>query len=126
MPMHGMRIGGGLPQMEAASQPAVMTEEAPEMMPAPEMPMDVPVGPIEGKVSQEVARYLGPEYRCAGCVRFLEGSDSVGECMVVDGPIAPDGVCGLFEPDTDAMTDDGANLPQMEASEAPIEEVEEE
>ena len=107
MPTHGMRIGGMMPQMQAASQPAVMTEEAPAMpMEAlPEEPvMDEPAVGIEGKVSQEIARYFGGEYRCAGCVRFMEGSDSVGECMVVDGPIAPDGVCSLFEPDTDALS----------------------
>lgn len=99
-----LRIGGGLPQMEAASQPALLPEEAPMEPMAEEAPVEEPTLGIESKVSQEVARYFGPEYRCAGCVRFMEGSDSVGECMVVDGPIAPDGVCSLFEPDTDALS----------------------
>src|SRR3990167_329368 len=46
----------------------------------------------EGIVDQSVARYLGPESRCQGCLYFVEG----GSCRVVSGEIDPQGVCSLF------------------------------
>ena len=108
MPIHGMRLGGppggGLPQMAAASDPAVMTEDA--MMPIAEDVMPIPESQPasgSGKVSQEVARYLGPEYRCAGCIHFWDATAGQGECEIVEGPIMADGVCSLFEPDVDNM-----------------------
>ena len=109
MPVHGMRLGGppggGLPQMAAASDPAVLTDGMPEMPVAEDvMPIPEPQPASgSGKVSQEVARYLGPEYRCAGCIHFWDATAGQGECEIVEGPIMADGVCSLFEPDVDNM-----------------------
>ena len=113
MPVHGMRLGGppggGLPQMAAASDPAMMMEESP----VPEMPVAEEAMPIpeaqpatSAKVPQEVARYLGPEYRCAGCIHFWDATAGQGECEIVEGPIMADGVCSLHEPDAEAMVGD--------------------
>ena len=120
-----LRIG----QPSAASFPAVLPTDEEGMVPpeAPEMMADGPMmmGPQQdGRVSQESARYFGPEYRCAGCVHYLEGPDGAGECEIVAGPIDPEGVCSLFDPDVDAL---GAEEPMMEAEapEMPIEGEEE-
>lgn len=109
-----LRIGGGMPQIDATSQPAVMpmmddeTEQMdmPGIEPMPEMVPEVEDPSMSGgtgRVSQESARYFGPEYRCAGCVHFTEGAET-GECEIVAGPIDPDGVCSLFDPDVDALS----------------------
>lgn len=110
-----LRIGGGMPQMDAASQPAMMPPGGgmppPEMAPPPvedmppEMPMEDPTADL-GKVSQESARYFGPEYRCAGCVHFIDGMGGQPECEIVAGVIDPQGVCFLFEPDVEGMTEE--------------------
>ena len=109
-----LRIG----QPQAASQPAVMPMmddetqqmDMPEIESMPEMASEVEDPSMAvgtGRVSQESARYFGPEYRCAGCVHFVEGAET-GECEIVAGPIQPDGVCSLFDPDVDTL---GADVP---------------
>ena len=113
-----LRIGqpGGLGQQQAASYPSVMspmddeTESIPMMDEMPEMAPEIEDPSMSGgtgRVSQESARYFGPEYRCAGCVHFAEGAET-GECEIVAGPIQPDGVCSLFDPDVDTL---GADVP---------------
>ena len=90
---------------------------APEMM-MPEEPMMAPELPPMGnggRVSQESARYFGPDYRCGGCVHFMEGAGGQGECEIVAGPIEPEGVCSLFDPDTEALS---ADIPEEEAEPA--------
>jgi hypothetical protein len=64
-------------QAEAASEPAMMPMAG------------------GGTVDPAVARYLGPESRCAGCIHFMDP----GSCEIVAGPIDPQGVCVLWTPD---------------------------
>src|SRR5688572_22303542 len=79
----------------------------PEELPAEEMqalPEEMPVEPMapemsSGTIDPMVARYLGPESRCGGCVHFLEGMEG-GTCELVSVPIDPMGVCMLFVGDT--------------------------
>jgi len=115
-----LRIG----QSGAASQPAVlpMVEDEPIEAPMDMMPEMPEMGMQQGRVSQESARYFGPEYRCNNCVHYLEGAGG-GECEIVAGPIDPEGVCSLFDPDADVL---GEDIPEdVEMAEAPVEEIEE-
>src|SRR3990167_6791592 len=108
-----LRIG----QQGAVSFPEVLSEEPEAEMPMmDEMPMEPeammpPMGNEGGRVSQESARYFGPEYRCGGCVHFMEGAGGQGECEIVAGPIESEGACSLFYPDVDALTDEAPELP---------------
>ena len=107
-----LRIGGPMPQIDAASQPAMLPEQAgPEMLMMEEMMPEVQDPSADaGRVSQESARYFGPEYRCAGCVHYLEGGGDQSSCDIVAGPITPDGVCSLFTPDAEELGSDGKEL----------------
>lgn len=123
-----LRIGQG----QASSFPAMMAEEP--QAPPVEAPIEAPTPQDElasveeameprmgmAKVSPEAARYFGPEYRCGSCVHFMEGMQG-GECEIVAGPIDPEGVCGLFEPDA-GMLAEPADLTMEEPVEEPIEE----
>lgn len=111
-----LRIGDGMPQEEAISEPAVMPEE-----------MDAPIEelPAEptGLVSPEAARYFGPESRCASCIHFMEGMEG-GACEIVSGPIDPAGVCVLFTADApeEMMLDEmpEAMAPEMAVEDEPL------
>ena len=118
-------------QIQAASNPKVLPTEEQEL---PSEPTDVPAGetplpedPAEqqpgggGNVDPAVARYLGPESRCQGCVHFSEP----GSCEIVAGAIDPQGVCSLFTPDEDAQSEE-VHAPAEETTEPPVAETEEE
>ena len=106
-----LRIG----QQGAVSFPEVLSEEPEAEMPMmDEMPMEPeammpPMGNEGGRVSQESARYFGPEYRCGGCVHFMEGTVQ-HECEIVAGEIQPDGVCSLYTPDVDQLGEETDGL----------------
>lgn len=108
-----LRIGGGLEQSEAMSDPAMM-------MPEEEMPIEEPmVEPQQdmmsaGMVSPEAARYMRGDARCMNCVHFMEP----GNCEIVSGKIEPDGVCMLFTGDVEEASEE-----MMESEEAVIPEV---
>lgn len=121
-----LRIG----QTQAASKPAVLPEDEPKgsprlkmanlTAPAPKPPAEQvddsdPDGDGDtdtpNKASQAVARYLGPDDKCGACVHFSEDNGNYS-CLLVADPIVPDGVCALFEADTDndaSDADEGDN-----------------
>jgi hypothetical protein len=100
-----LKIGGMAPPVE----------EMPTEMPVEEMPIEEPMPDMAGGlVSPEAARYFGPESRCAGCIHFMDP----GTCEIVAGPIDPQGVCVLFEPDQEMLDEpmlptDGATEPEI-------------
>jgi hypothetical protein len=72
-----------MPQMQAMSEPVVMEDE--------------PSASELGKVEPTMAFYRTPDmgpFMCGNCTHFREG----GSCVIVAGPIEPEGMCNLFTP----------------------------
>lgn len=114
-----VKMPGGAPMPEAVDVAPIEEVLPPEV---PEVPAEEPIESIPGgSVDPAVARYLGPESRCGGCIHFLEPD----ACEIVAGPIAPDGVCSLFTPDGGGEEVDlgPEELPVDDAEVDPAEEV---
>ena len=107
-----LRIGPSAPP-EALIEDAI-EEPAEETMLPMASSMDMQ---MSGQVDPMVARYLGPESRCAGCIHFMGGNEGMGTCEIVAGPIAPDGVCSLYTPDTEQDAQEMEPMDENTASE---------
>lgn len=87
-PMMGQSFGRQAeppePDMEAAPAPA--PTEAP-------VPEEVPAMGGNAQIAPEAAGYVPECPKCSGCTNFQESS-----CVLVSGPIAPDGYCKLHSP----------------------------